>query len=346
MKKKFLLSSLVILSLIIILSLSVVHAESNPCNPTIQLVSQDPNPAVPNDYVKVLFEVSDLGNCEGYALKLEQEYPFSLDSNSTGVQTIQTNPFASDYKSVWTIPYKIRIDGDAFDGDYTLKLKYHEGGNENFDSYVQSGFNLSIKDSRTSFDAVIQESSGNDVSIAIANIGKYTANSVVVRIPEQESFVATGTDGQMVGNLESGDYTIVGFTVSQKMSSRNMTRGAVPSNPETPNSKLKFDIYYTDNIGERRVANMELPLNIGNSSVGLNGFTRNSKTSSTSWFSSWVTWVIVIIIIILGYIFYKKNPEKLKNLSDKIKHLIHKNDKNKNLTPNWVSNAKKKEKGK
>jgi hypothetical protein len=332
----------------IFLSLSIlnfVSAETNPCDPTIQLVSQDPSPAVPNDYVKVIFEVTNLGNCDGLTLKLNQEYPFSLDSNSSDTQTIETNPYAPDYRAVWTIPYKIRIDGDAFDGDYNLKLRYHEGASESLSDYVEQGFDISIKDSRTEFDAVIQESSGNDISIAIANIGKYTANSVVVRIPEQHSFAASGTTGQMAGNLESGDYTIVGFTITQKMQTPgNMTRGSIPTNQDQKSSQLQFDVYYTDNIGERRVVNMELPLSLGNSSVSMSGFSGRVKSSS-SWYSSWITWIIVLVIIILGHIFYKKNPQKIKIWKYRLRNIFNKK-KDMNQTPNWISNSKNKEKSK
>ena len=202
--KLFTLTSIVLV--LAFLSIGLVNASSNSCNPTIKLVNQDPSPAIPNDYVKVIFEITGLGDCEGFAIKLNLEYPFSLDSNSSSVQTLEGNPFALDYRNVWMAPYKIRVDPAAFDGDYNLKIDYHEGNSEDFiyTTYFVKDFNITIKDSRTSFDAVIQEATSSEVSIAIANIGKYTANSVVVRIPEQDSFTTTGVDGQMVGNLESG----------------------------------------------------------------------------------------------------------------------------------------------
>lgn len=346
MKNKLFISSLFILALILALNLNMVSATA--CNPTIRLVSQDPSPAIPNDYVKVLFEVSDLGNCQGFTLRLDPEYPFSLDSNSSTIQSIEAIPYASDYRSVWTVPYKLRIDSAAFDGDYNLRIDAYESNREDFGFNLQKNFNVTIQDSRTDFDAVIQETSGNAISIAIANIGKYAANSVVVRIPEQDFFIATGTDGQMVGNLNSGDYTIVGFNLAQKFS-KNMTRDMMPSNysqttPQKPN--LKFDIYYTDNIGKRRIVNMELPLNLGNSSAGMTRFTGRARSSSTSWFSSWIFWVIIIMLAIVGYVFYRKNSEKVKKLSDKIRNIFHKKHKSDNQTPNWIKNSKNKEKSK
>jgi hypothetical protein len=353
-----------IIFILIFVSISLVNAESSSCNPEIKLINQDPSPAIPNSYVKVIFEVTGLENCgNGYAVRLNPEYPFSLDSNSSAGSTIEGNPYVVGYKNTWMIPYQIRVAGDALDGDYSLRLDYHEGNDNSFVNYAEEIFNITIQDSRTDFDAVIQETSGNDVSIAIANVGKYTANSVVVRIPEQDSFRVTGTDGQMVGNLESGDYTIVGFTVSpQGAFSRNASRTNQQTTPQPSSSKLKFDIYYTDNIGERRVVNMELPLSMGNSTIGVgngvgNFANRRTTQNSSSWYSalysSWIIWVVILGILVVLYILYKKYPKQSKDFLNKIKSKIKRSSRkegavshNANKTPDWIRNAKEKEKKK
>jgi len=337
------------LAMAFILNANLVSAETNSCNPTIKLVSQDPNPAVPNDYVKVVFEITDLGSCEGFSVKLNPEYPFSLDSNDSLIQTIESIPFTQDSRTVWMVSYKLRVDPDAFDGDYNLKLQYKSGSSQSFTFHIENTFNVTIQDSRTDFDAVIQETSGSDVSIAIANIGKYTANSVVVRIPTQDSFIASGTDGQMVGNLESGDYTIVGFTISSKavMPPQNMSksRNEIPPTPTvSSDTRLKFDIYYTDDIGERRVVNMELPLSLaGNSSIAGIGSSFNVRESaSTSSLSSWYKWIILSVILIGMYILYRKYPERINKTFSKIKDFIKKDKKANSGSniPDWVKNAK------
>jgi hypothetical protein len=317
---------LVLTSFFLIFSLvcvGFINAADDPCGPTITLVSQDPNPAVPNGYVKVIFEISDTEGCDGLSVRLDPDYPFSLDENATNVQTLQGNPYSQDYKNTWSVPYKVRIDPDALDGDYSLKLDYIEGVTEYFySSYIKKGFNITIQDSRTNFDAVIQESTSSEVSIAIANIGKYTANSVVVRIPQQDSFAVSGTDGQMVGNLESGDYTIVGFSITQKAG----------SNTGNISPKLKFDVYYTDNLGERRISNMELPLNLGNTQIQASGnFPNRASQTTTHWYSSWITWLVVVVLLIISYILNKKYAFFSK-----------KENSSKQQEPNWVKNHKEK----
>jgi len=363
MKKEFINNKIYLIAFIWLIGLSLVNVVSaTSCSPTIQLVSQDPSPAVPDDYTNVLFQVSNLGGCSGFAVNFApDQYPFSLDSSTSPLQTINAVPFAAGSPDqTWTIPYKVRVDKDALDGDYALKLQYHEGVSGNFQvlGYAEEDFNVSIQDSRTSFDSVVQQISGNSVSIAIANTGKYAANAVVVRVPTQDSFVVSGTAGQMVGNLASGDYTLVGFTVSPRTSlpgnytrgmARNQTQAGNYSAPISPS--LLINIAYTDNLGIRRDVNMSLPLQIGNA-TGVTGFSRTGTGGArtavvvTHWYSSWITWLIVIIVLGAIYFFYKEHPEKFENL----KNLFHKGKSSKKKsdddTPDWIKNSKEKEKKK
>ena len=223
MNNKIIIFIIGILFITAIMNISLTKADlDNACFPTVALVSQDPAPAIPGSYANVVFEVSNIASqeCEnGLAVRLKMDYPFSLDPGVNPIQTLGSVPYAKDYKQAWTVPYKLRVADDAVEGDYNLTLQYHVGNAGDFNSsYIENKFNITIQDSRTSFDAVIQEATSSTVSIAIANTGKYTANSVVVRIPEQDNYRITGTDGQMVGNLNSGDYTIVAFNIARKLS--------------------------------------------------------------------------------------------------------------------------------
>jgi hypothetical protein len=343
---KFLIGIFLLASLIIFTSNFVSADIYNACNLEVSLINQDPYPTAPNSYVNIVFQVSGVQNqeCDGARFELIPAYPFSLDENNS-LKILQGATYVSENKNEWMIPYKLRVDKDALDGNNSIEVRYNYG-KSNPDSYYIKKFNIEIKDSRTAFDAVIQETSGNDVSIAIANTGKYTANSVVVRIPEQEFFMVSGTDGQMVGNLESGDYTIVGFSISPKMHTnfQNVSKGNFRNDTSGFQTKLNFDIYYTDNLGERRIVNMELPLNLaGNFSLqGGNfvGIRRNENTqNNSSFWSKWYVWMIVLIVALLGYGFYNKYQRRIKAL------ISHKKDSSEKI-PDWVRNAKEKEKKK
>jgi hypothetical protein len=161
----------------------------------------------------------------------------------------------------------------------------------------------------------------------------------------------------MVGNLESGDYTIVGFTVSTKagMSQQNMnrSRNETPTNTQQKSSNLKFDIYYTDNIGERRVVNMELPLNMGGNSsmAGVGNFSAR-RTTSTSSLSSLYKWILILGVLIIAYFIYRRYPQQTKDTINKIFSKLRGLEKKENKSstnnkiPSWIKNAKEKEKGK
>ncbi|MDD4878042.1 MAG: hypothetical protein PHO02_03330 [Candidatus Nanoarchaeia archaeon] len=294
------------------------------CSPSVTLLNQDPYPGMPDSYVKLVFMVTGVAgsNCDkGVWIKLIPTYPFSLDGDES-LKTLESNTFISNQNSNWMVPYKLRVDKDALEGEYDIEAHYGANGiSSPTGSYHIEFFNVTLEDSRTSFDALIQEVSGTEVTIALANTGKNIANSVVVRIPEQENFRVTGTDGQMVGNLESGDYTVVGFSISQAMQTGRQNRTGdfqqMPFEnlkaPAESAKELKFDIYYTDSLGVRRVINTALPLNM-NGAINMTGFgnlgaRRTTQAQSAFSLSSLFTWqagAALLIGLIAAFFFAKK----------------------------------------
>lgn len=301
------------MTLLILLSLNnIVSAQStNYCKLNISLVNQDPYPAVPGEYVKIVFQVTGLDNqnCDGAILMLDPAYPFFLDNNDP-TRSIEGNTFIAYYDTAWQSAYKLRVDKDAISGENEIIMNYKQKISEDF---ITKRFNIEVEDSRTSFDAVIQEITDTEVSIAIANTGKHTANSVIVRIPEQIDFKATGTDGQMVGNLDSGDYTIVSFSAIK-----------IPN--KDSKSLLALDIHYTDNIGERRIVELDLPLASGTTNTNSTGFTpgtftgrgtrlSQTTTDSSKIYTQWYFWIIIILVAGSIHLLIKRYRNKKKNSS-------------------------------
>lgn len=299
-----------IMAIIAVLVLAgIASADTTPgCSPSVTLLNQDPNPGMPDSYVNIVFMMSGISgsNCEkGAWMKIIPTYPFSLEGEA--LSNIDSNTFIPNQNSNWMAPYKLRVNKDALEGEYDLELHYGANSvSSPSGSYKVKMFNLTLKDSRTSFDALIQEVSGSDVTIALANSGKNVANSVVVRIPEQDNFRPVGTDGQMVGNLASGDYTVVGFTLSPKsqMNRQNITRENFQQMQAEAIKNLKFDIYYTDSLGVRRIINTELPLDLTGGSMNLTGFggamgaRRTTAATSTFSLSSLLTWQVIAALLI------------------------------------------------
>lgn len=313
--KVFALSIIIGFILLALLNLVSVQA-SNVCELNVSLINQDPYPAIPDSYVNLVFQVSGVNNdvCNGAKIELLPSYPFSIDDNNNSLRVLSGNTWIANSKNEWMVAYKVRIDKDALDGDSEIEVGF-VSGRADAGSYIHKKFSVTIEDSRTNFDAVIQEVSGSAVSIAIANAGKNTANSVVVRIPDQEYFATTGTNGQMVGNLKSGDYTIVSFEVS-KVGAQRVPQQNNNSNPNfaqqqaNQESPLKFDIYYTDSLGIRRAVNMELPVKMSSTNSSMAAFfsgnrqgLRNNSLLSNQYI---IVPVILVIIVIVAFVIYKK----------------------------------------
>jgi len=344
MKKQILILFLLIFSVSLAYS-AIATDTSSSCLLNASIVSQDPVPAVPGEYVKITFQLAgvDNSNCDGAKFGLMPEYPFSLDDNES-IRLLDSYIYAPGNPEVWTIPYKIRVADDAISGENELKVRYYGGHSNDWYTYLTKIFNISIEDSRTSFDAVIQETSGSEVSIAIANTGKYTANSMIVRIPEQENFGVSGTNGQMVGNLESGDYTIVGFTITpniqRSQGTTNIPTRNVTGQPSTNQNTLKVQIDYTDGIGERRTSILELPLAITsfltNSTSGSFSNRFGARTQNSSIFSKWYFWVIIVVLLLLVYGFYNKYKKRIKNFFNKSKQKPNEDS----SEPDWIKKAK------
>ncbi len=303
--------------------------ESATCSPTIQLVSQDPVPAVPDNYLKVVFEVTNIDNsaCNGLSVKLEPTYPFSLDPNSDAVQTIQSSPYAQNYQQGWTVPYTLKVASDAVEGDYNLKLFWAAGSTGSFgSSSVEKNFNVSITDARTDFATVVQSVSSNEVSLGIVNTGKNTANSVIVSIPKQDDFKVSGVSEQIIGNLASGDYTLVNFEILPTY----MRDMAVQSQPSE--HSLTVQIAYTDGIGQRRAVTQNVSLGglltQGNMTTTANGQFGRAGTAQSST-ALWKYVVAIVATLAAIGIIYKKRGLIVN---------FYKKRKNANLhgTPDWV----------
>ncbi len=344
MKYKFLF--LLFFALLIIGTVSAIEVNiTSSSSSVVQIKSlkYEPYPVNPGEYFTIWISVNFLRNPRTETqFQLEPTYPFSLDSNESAIKTYAAGAISSSL----LLEYKVRVDKNAVEGVDKLTLIYKFEG-----TYYTQDFDINIENAQTDFDAVIQDSTSSEVSIAIANTGKNTANSVIVKIPKQDNFMVTGTDGQMVGNLESGDYSIVSFEISQKMSKSpqdiedSETNSQKMPAQQTSNN-LTFDIYYTDNIGVRRIETMELPVYITNSNLSAEmGAFGKRGGSSISWY---VYLIIIAVLLTFFIIIYKKFPEQTKKFINKInpRKLFKKKESQKTDIPDWIKKSKEKEKTK
>ena len=297
----------------------------------INSLKYEPYPANPGEYVDVWIKAKIGASVKYASFELIEEFPFSLDNDKEAIK--EYSNFAGDI----VMHYKVRIDKDAVEGTNDLKIEITSSKYSNTSSiYI---LEIEVADAQTDFDMVVQDSTTSEISLAIANIGKNTANSMIVRIPEQESYKSTGTNGQMVGNLESGDYTIVTFSLT-----------SVGRNAGNP---LIIQIDYTDSIGERRSVSKELDFNSGSfspvNSTTQEQFTRGDFSGGNfpgmqQKKAKWPYFLAIgLLLIISGFFVYARYKKHKHELLKKEKINTSKSPKEQE-SPDWLKKIKDKEK--
>jgi hypothetical protein len=118
----------------------------------------------------------------------------------------------------------------------------------------------------TDFDISFSESSSGQTSLSVANIGSTPAYSVSVLIPKQTGWAASGSNSVIVGNLNSGDYTVATFTLTQKQPSQN----------------LLVDLVYTDTQGKRHTVEKTVGMQGSDGSMMMDGNNATGNGASSA----------------------------------------------------------------
>ena len=214
------------------------------------------------------------------------------------------------------LDYKVIADVNAKPGLYklNLNLKYESVQNSTLTS-ISTSAGVFIG-GETDFDVAFSQSSQGQTSLSVANTGNNPAQSVSVRIPEQENFRVAGSNSAIIGNLDKGDYTVVSFqiiqnsmnftvTSRQKQSSQNFqVNQNIPRASTGRNNNLRVVIDYTDTTGERRSVEKNASIQFRTDTT--TGSAGAGSTAKTSFFSSWTFYIVVIAAILIGFYYRKK----------------------------------------
>ncbi len=208
------------------------------CNLDAELVNQDPHPALSGDYVEVLLQVNGIGgDCEeGAVAELVLDYPFSLDGKDSS-RILGSGTYAGDgNNNFWNIVYKIRIDQNAIEDDYEIELRYAGGDNLYGGSYIFKKFNITVEDGRTDFEIHVEDYNikERNLVLEILNVGNQDIEALTVELPKQDNVAVKGSNRNIVGDLDSNEYTTADFE-------------ATPAEGE-----ITVNLIYTDSTNERR----------------------------------------------------------------------------------------------
>ncbi len=275
MKNKIVLIFLALFSIILVSSL--VNAID------VSVENYYPTPVEAGDYFTVWIKVTNYGEspAENSAVRFKQSFPFTLDPGEEEEKIIDK----LEQKGAVTKRFKIRVDKEAKEGDNDLTFEYKDCGGC---IWKKISMPITVIEFQTMFDVVLQELNAEGVFIAIANIGKNPANAITVSIPEQEFFKTDLTSASIVGNLGSGDYTMVGFKILPKQKTTKEKQ------------ELFVQIAYTDPFGVRRTIVEQVLLNPSSlSRVSMDemqargGMRQKPSLLKNIWF-----WAFIILLIL------------------------------------------------
>lgn len=288
--------SLIILAFIFAIGLSAI-VNAAPCELNPILLNQDPYPAVPGDYVKVVFQMNGTENpeCGEISFDIIPEYPFSLDLD--GSSKVVFGPFfVNNYPTYLLKAYKLRVDENALDGPNKVKIGYSYTGNS--PGLITQEFDVEIEDARTDFDVIIQDyvASTNMITFAVLNKGKKDAEALTLEVPRQENLNVLGNNNLIIGSLNANDDTTISMQAIPKV------------------GEILVKIYYNDQIGVRRSLEKVISFPAGLFDSAKNG----KKEVSIYYYLFWGVIIIWIILIVYGY-FRRKAKAKQRLLFRNLK---------------------------
>lgn len=280
---KKVIGSVVVLAFVL-LSFSFISAATSECNPTVQLLSQDPYPAIPGDYVKLVFQIEGISDsvCGDISLELLNKYPIAFDPSQESKVSFKAGTFVKDYSTHKLVAYKVRVDQDAVDGDNPIEVLLTKGTSEGVES---KQFNLLVEDTRADFEVYVKDLSftTNFITLEVLNIAKVNVKSIAVEVLDYPNLVVKGAKTKIIGDLDSNEYTSAEFEIKP-------TETIVP-----------LRISYTDNAGFRRSVDKNVTL------VPSLFQERKADEKSTP-MTSYILGVVIILAIV--YWLYKRRKAK------------------------------------
>jgi hypothetical protein len=289
MKKGEIIIALV--ALFSIFSVAGVHAAIG-CDLQVSLVNQDPYPAIPGEEAKLVFQLDGLENplCGDVSFQLIPKYPLTLMPNQPLQYNISGGTFQKDYKSFFLAPYNVLVSSDALDGDNAIEVRYKQSTDEGWES---KQFNLNVEDVRANFEVYVKnyDPSTKAFTLEVLNIAKSNVKALTVQIPKQSNIVVKGANTNIVGDLDSNDYTTADFEAT----------------PQAGN--ITVELSYTDKTNERRTIEKTISFD----PQYFEGLTKDQKSSPVG---KYILYGAIIALIV--YYFYRRNKKK-KEMQKKLR---------------------------
>lgn len=219
----------------------------------VTLLNQDPDPAEPGKYVEIRLKAEKFGNnpLTNVNFFLDAEYPFSFDGSDTPDRNIGKITYISGEDWYYTLKYKLKVDPDALEGDYTLKLKY-QTNNSDIKGVIE--FHVSVADSKnpelvagsiiSNPTKLVSDTDVAQLNIEISNIGDEDAQNVIVKMdfPDKLTPSYSYSDRANLGTIQAGSGKTATFyiDIDKTADSRSYTVPLIISYKEKDDEKNEY----------------------------------------------------------------------------------------------------------
>lgn len=269
----------------LIFTLFGITSVSAICSLNTTLLNQDPYPAVPGDYVDLVFQVKgiDSPDCSDITFNLLADYPIEFNPGESGLKTFKKVEYIKDFETNLLIPYKVRINKDALDGSNPIEVRFQS----KYDSPISRTFNIQVTDVRADFEIYVKNYNyaTNEMTLEVLNIASVDVQALTIEIPKQENIEVKGAGRVVVGDLDSNEYTTADFET-------------IPQNGE-----FKVNLIYSDTINTRRTIEKTI-------SFDSSYFANRKADQKTTSIGTYV--IILLIVVLIIYFVYKKFKKKRK----------------------------------
>jgi hypothetical protein len=216
--EKIFLIGIISIAMIVASAFGVLALENDRSYLDLTLLNQHPDPAEPGDYIEVRWKIEKSGNgmMEDLMFKLEPQYPFSIDPSDSAEKAIGNWMGYSNDDEYYVLYYKLRVDNDALEGTYDIKLGYKSKGQKSYYYFTKPKSELQLRIGQgnnpelvlgkisTSPAKILPDTDENEIAIGISNIGEGKAEMVNVRLKLPKGFSSTYSysDIYELGNIE------------------------------------------------------------------------------------------------------------------------------------------------
>lgn len=258
-----------------------------PCNLNTKIINQDPYPAIPGEYVKLVFQVNNVDNpdCGEITLTLNETFPFTFDPGESRSRTIQSGTYARNFETSYIASYRVRVDNSALDGENPIDaLLTRTQDNTVLTTFER--YDITVENALADFEVSVKNYNRdtNILTLEILNIGEVDVEALTIEIPKQDNIIIKGANRNIVGNLDSNEDT-------------TFTYEAQPQDGE-----IELRILYTDTTKTRRSVTKKITFD----NTYFVGRAADAEIDQTQLYMILGLIALVIIILIRGYFVKRK----------------------------------------